>query len=823
MTKTLELFSFTLDEKVLKEETLYYMEFPKSWRKYLESKKTGRNYFQMSIWPSNLGDQLTAMFPQIFRVDWRDWQPWLLADEKIDENLLKEICIRWFEREEIKSEDLAKSMKDERLVWQEKKVGELFNDRDFESVRFNWIPAFIARKFAREKRNLCIEGSLDKDLQFKHIRFSGKHECMSEVIYNEKRDFYFSYVMRFTYETRGFLPESGVLNVKIGIRRFLQQPVDIIKNIHGKRHGSILIGLKNPFYVNSSVQSMSQWKFEKRGNNITWTKGAGELFADILLDNEDLQPTKVVQNPIPHIENENLQVLAVYSDLVYKGYNRSRTLPGVGLPEKWALFNLIKESLPALTPLPELKEVKGWMSSARIFPLVHPYEAGSTIRLEVWHETNLKETLVEALKEVKDGTIDTYAIRHVRNNVFAIHAEPEIYVEIIERNSEGIIHGLEMDRYKDKARVEQMYMKELDTHFRRLDGRNDDEVIYSLVEIDRPEVYGQNDPKQALRTAFAKANRVTQFIHPPESKDDDDNLAMRIINSFFDLLTDAGMLPKRYKALDIDGIILSFGFIRGFGNSEYPVMSKLREGRLQMRMFGSNEWVPFQESLFKAAILEKDNLLYRYNREHKKRCESFFLNELLRVLDETDEKITVIVDHRIKYYSSIFTNGRLQSDKLFNELGLQEYKDRLHFVRINHSDEIPHYRINLKGKEKVNRNAGVYKDEAGIYYTISIRPDTMRSTKHVETKYDYPMSNFMRQRIVEFIPIGYGEEQEIDELVRLIYKMRRLTAAYRVHTTLPLQLHLNNKLAKYLTFLSDGFPWDEFDERVGVEQLEFVF
>src|SRR5699024_2280711 len=102
------------------------------------------------------------------------------------------------------------------------------------------------------------------------------------------------------------------------------------------------------------------------------------------------------------------------------------------------------------------------------FPLCHPYEEGTKIRLEVWSENDLKSELVQALQSV-----------------------------------------------------------------------DDDKVGLSLIEIDQPEKYMDGgEPKQALRTGFAKSRRITQFIHPEKDNETEKQRRHRLMNSFFDLLTD---------------------------------------------------------------------------------------------------------------------------------------------------------------------------------------------------------------------------------------------------------------------------------------------
>ncbi|HLR53039.1 MAG TPA: DUF3962 domain-containing protein [Candidatus Avamphibacillus sp.] len=159
---------------------------------------------------------------------------------------------------------------------------------------------------------------------------------------------YFAYVIRFKYKTRGLEPERGILNVEIGMRRFLQRPIQNIWKIDSRYAGSILFGLKNQFYVDETIRSMVQLKFKRMGNVIRWKKGFGSLFADVIFNNKKYSPMSMIQNPMKYLKKSDMVSLVVYSNQVYKGGNQSRVQLGVGLPEKWVLFNLVRDTFPSL-------------------------------------------------------------------------------------------------------------------------------------------------------------------------------------------------------------------------------------------------------------------------------------------------------------------------------------------------------------------------------------------------------------------------------------------------------------------------------------------
>src|SRR5690625_1280282 len=89
----LELFSFELNEDMFLDEQIYYVELPESWREFIKSKRIKWDEFELSIKPKNLARKLQTLFPSIFYLHWFS-SPWFIADEKMNLELLKEICLR---------------------------------------------------------------------------------------------------------------------------------------------------------------------------------------------------------------------------------------------------------------------------------------------------------------------------------------------------------------------------------------------------------------------------------------------------------------------------------------------------------------------------------------------------------------------------------------------------------------------------------------------------------------------------------------------------------------------------------------------------------
>lgn len=177
----------------------------------------------------------------------------------------------------------------------------------------------------------------------------------------------------------------------MGIRRILQKGIDNLHNIHPIRKGSILISLENPFiYGDSQVHSYTQLKFKKQRNGqVTWAEGTDGLFADLL--SFSFQPEQVLKDPMKYMEGTNPSAYVVYSDLIFTSkFNLSKVISGIGLPEKWALFDLIKNTFQELKPLNRCVNILGRSDSIgnNRFPLRHSFPPGSMLNLEIWGGDN---------------------------------------------------------------------------------------------------------------------------------------------------------------------------------------------------------------------------------------------------------------------------------------------------------------------------------------------------------------------------------------------------------------------------------------------------
>ncbi|WP_284035632.1 DUF3962 domain-containing protein [Neobacillus sp. 114] len=803
----MELFSFEVDTTVFETEEVFYLHFPVSWRNFLEIDKDD---YKLKWKPKNLGKKLQGVFSTIFHVSWKANEPWLLADKKVDSEIIKLICLNWFAKEnDCTVKELPFEIQNSPLIWQSSRMGDLYKEYKKDEWKYGWIPGLMARKFASEPRNLKLSNGTNRNLIFHHVYFNGNHECMSKPVKNKEKSGAFSYVIRFSLKTRGGLPEPSILNVSFCIRRILQRGIKKLNDVHYKRKGSILISIKDPF-TSDCLQPLSyaQLKYKKQSGQVAWAEGTDALFADLL--GCPFQPEQVIKDPMVFMESTNPSAFAVYSDLIFTSkYNLSKVVNGIGLPEKWALFDLVKDIFEELSPLKPCTNILSRNDSIgnERFPLRHSFAPGSILRLEIWGEEDFYHQAINTylLQEIIFENVD---------GTYRLNAEPAINLEFVSRHTgklaEALDSGQDSKAYDKRVRwIEKMAASET----------GNDLPTMSLVEIGLKENYESGtDPKKADRDGLAFAGRVSQFIYPLEHEEGEDKAKSRIVNSFFDLLMDHGFLPARASNLNEDTIYLGLGMIKGTPKGRkkevfLPVVTRFHQNEVKIRLFGKNEWLSVNEALLASGKLTLSSLLDRAKKQNDsyKRYMSFFKRAIENCLVESESDIVILLDAKLRNQKwAELTNPLLDYHKLPFTLEHPDATERIRVIRVNTTDDVSQYRINPKGIVKENRNKGLFKDTAGIYYSIGQRPDNMQSPLRKQ-KFEYPGEQILHQRPVEFIPLGTANQEERDLLATLTHHMRKLNIAYPFHTILPYPLDIMKSIKKYMTVLVDEYEDNDPD------------
>lgn len=788
----LQLLSFKIDETTMEEifsqKEIYSLFFPRELRQFLNRVEDK----ERSQFISHLNKTLQLSFPQIFFTSHSFKNYWLLSFEAIDLTHIKLIVDISLQ------EHFEEAYEIELEKWKRIKG---YKDLHTSSY-FSWIPAFFAREFANSgRRKIYINPNkgedkypiLNEKVNFHYVQFNSSFECVSDIIQREdskgKLHGNYSYVIKFEYKNRAFLPEMGILNVKVGIRRYIEKGISGLQSLkRGRKAGSMMVQVPSPFLGNKFTYM--QWKYRLNRGKVYWdytTKAFITYLKNYI--NIDWQPFDILTNPLNYRE-DGKKALPVFSHQTFHERSLTNTMSGVGLQEKQLLFSLVEDSFPFLSLLPKGREIPKTTMNKQLLPFKLPIKEAKRITLEIWGSEYLREEFIRIHQEEKDTNEIQIKPSDQGSDLYTLELEQgTIALQIIRRNPEGIV------RERKKAETADNFKK------RTMDRLRDfpkEGICLSLVEILRREDYGPTlDPKALLREAFARTGRLTQFIHPIEDASPS-NRSNRLKNSFKDLLADLGLIPHKVeRALEDDTVIFSVGKLQEY-NKFTPILSCFSKSiPLQVKVYFRN-WESFPQALLNMVDYEKH--FFNIKDDQQESLEKFIFTNLKTILEETKGKVIVVFDQFYRRYFSKLQNGQLNKViEWVEEQELTNYRDRLRFVRVSNLDEIPQYKLwDGKNSTFINYKSGLFSTNENLYYSIGMKMDHAKNISKAMIKYGNLNKLLFHQSIVEIVTLGADSVDENDAIARTIHRLRRLAITTDTGTTMPYPLHLYKSFAKYV-------------------------
>lgn len=436
-------------------------------------------------------------------------------------------------------------------------------------------------------------------------------------------------------------------------------------------------------------------------------------------------------------------------------------------------------------------------------PLISPANISNVV-LEVWGSVELFEKIMDVLLSKE---IDGKPLMLREGNSFLLQATSRVEIEIVLRDPQGIIHELEIEKHGERAL--QAYVSNLSSSIEKENSTN--QIMVAMVEIDKlnGEAY---DHKQGTRIGLARVGRISQFIHPLEGKNADDE---RILSGFMDLLSDAGFLRHNWSAFDSDKTIMSLSLIKN-KKAYVPVITRMIGQNVELKIHGLNEWLSPSQGLLSAENAKeiyKDKFVETINKDRLRR---FLVENIKDTLIRADQRLYLLLDATLRHgWMNQLTNSNLNIDTVPYLDNLLKSDARIKVIRINTTDEIPQYRIIKKEDEQgVNKDSGLFRDPKGIYYSVGLRPSTWKKQRNEFNKYDQPNVQLLQQRAVEIIPLGLSDENERDEVAHMIDRLRKMNLTYEKHTEQPYPTHKVSAIRKYIEDNAAIDFVDEFEDDV---------
>lgn len=795
MKKYLSLYAFDISQMELPKYPLYQMDFPIEWKSFLSEFNEG---YLSKVKLSNLRIKLQSFFPQILagyddHLTSREAKPWLLAVEEISAAWIKRLTLNWLKelfKKDKKLLEHLESIPGPELSW---RPYEILDRKD--PIRFQLFPGLYAHDLCREQRTMQV---LDHQLtlKFNHVFYGRDHECMSEPGTEEDRAF--SYVLRFSLINRGGQTDKDLLRVHVGTRRYYTHVGPLSKEAKVLKSGAkatFLLNISNPYVHNDGTpQTFSALKFKKNkwgsDSYARWVMPIEDLYSDIL--HTPIRVDEFLTDPVKWMRGDGrIRGFFVYNNKAFE--HEPFVQAGLGLPERSALIEMVKSVWDIeryqLTQIPELNlKVKGLSQRLPV-----QTQNMKNTAIEFWMKEEMFKSCMEILQTPMQQLEDQPLLYSTeRENTFLLNSSQEVVLQIVCIDNSLLVQDL------DEAGREGKRIKEIQNSLPP--GKKTSALAF--VEIGNKLKY-QRDPKQAVRLGLAKTGRLSQFIYDlgkdtPEGKKSGKDQG-RVINSFLDLLSDAGYYRANVRKIVPGEQLIAVGILHRYskrlGNEYLPVLIWFNGHEILAKRRGDTQWLTLKE-----ALLNYNGIQAFQNRINAVDGRLFvnWLEQELETILLKHHKTTIYLfadaGLRLSWWGEL-GNARIQPKELPLKRRLF-HDERLKVIRINHTNDVPQYDImNIAQQSTINRSKGLFRDGA-VYYSVGSRPDTIQTNKMM-TKIDYPGKLLLKQQAVEFFPTGVSSAEEADELAKVAHLLRNANLTFGFSTAQPFPLHLLKSFQKY--------------------------
>ncbi|MFD2171021.1 pPIWI_RE module domain-containing protein [Tumebacillus lipolyticus] len=798
----LQLFAFDMELSKWEGEIIYQLYIPEAWKTWVLQLRKGSqgNDYTLKKRIKPLGEKLKGIFPDLVMVDnefYKDTKkPWLLAVRPISISTLILLVKAWFLK--TASEvgiPVPDDVQSSELEWKTITISQACKEAN--DLYFNLLPSLVAHRFCQSEKTLQLkEEDEPLILRFSKVFATREVDCMSQPISTKRGQF--SYVVRFRLKTRGGEPNRYMLLITFGVRRIITKPVNTQK-LKGKIHCTLLVSIDNPYTEMSqeNVRSFASLSYRRQGNQAPytrWREGLDELFFDLLWD-QPFTPEEILTNPERFGEGCNPRVMVIHNQQVFRSHLIGS---GVSIGEKRQFFEILVEELAQWTPLapiafiPKPKSVfEKNKDKGNLLPMLVPH--AKDFILEIWGPDALYDQVINVLRDKKYKL--NAIVEEEDETVFRLVSRTGNRMTLMKRERQGYVDALEAVHGKEA------YTHRVNIIERTLeDVMSTEQVTLSLIEILPKEnwekMWEGADPKLAIREGFRRTGRLTQFIYPKGYVEDGDegqkgsNYKHKVFNAILDLLSDAGVVEFKplFEMGEVPPIV-SFDLIH-VDHGDFPVLTKLHQGKLFVRGDGMEEWLPLHQAILNSHMLKPAP----YLKKDQSWLTRWLDEQLRREKLNTEAFILLIGAHLRTKGISALTNGRVSKEQNPPIASWIQEDPDIKVIRINTTDELPAY-----GFIPLSLSTGVYSDgTSGIYYGVGTKGLSQRGIRKDMTKLHDPSKTFQQPRAVEYMPLGKMEESERDRLAWIVHLMREMCISFEITQTLPYPLKMMKSIEKYI-------------------------
>ena len=856
----LRTLSFQLvQSELLEKHTFYRLPFPEKWKmeiKKVQAAITNKSVDEVNIPITLLNKAMRALVPDLIYIEPHaaksGEKPWLYCtDNSIPSEQLFLIIQAWLKTQfwkegETHYSNLLKKLKSEDLHWEEVKLNvgnwrthdngtaDLGSDNDFII-----LPHVIAAKFSQKNVSLEIGSEILKFRRAPRAVGSKGAELISwkPLSFNDN---YWSVVITFTTQTIPF-QSFPVLHCDLSLRCWVSCP---ITELPKDKETSVYLLTQVPWledFPNSTSFQVApitgNWIKENKDENqfnyqAKWGSKLAALLDNLNPKNPFPKPQDIIGNPVLSLNlNGNTNAALVYRNGIKPPHHVQFGLPPL---ERRRITEKIAELLvPEWELVPQIQRVK----TGRCQTSENYFIPNTKMKREYSEEELTAKRVSTIYKEIRQSlTVEIWYIHEATREelIKSIcdylgipeNAEfPYSFTEFTFNIKSQLLGSLgealqlnskikdERDRRRDAIgeREKQVAAKVPQTS----------EMTVAIIELPPAERFQkENDPKNALRSGFAKVNRLTQFISTEPN-----NLSHRSLNSFLDLLRQLGVqssppkivmkkasLPDKINYVGV-WMIKKYAPTGADGEKKIvPVIVYMNSDspEIQATAFGLDRFLPYREVLL---VIAQNNKVKGF--ANLEQGMSRFIKPTLEDILRTGD--TLLLCHAQNLRSQAWpwlANKNITQDqvKFGNEkpFKITRFKGlRIVRVRDSQSHETPEWYAPNDNEQGFSK--GIFQIGERVFastnhppksFSINRKLSKLSSwTKNGKTVAPSPDTYCWNPGLVELTVACIQPNDEIWPWAALTHELRHLALNYDEALKLPLPLYLAQQIEEYVLLL----------------------
>jgi hypothetical protein len=779
-TKTKEIIfhSVLLNQEFLKEQKVQVIYFPQETFLFLER---FNNNFKWETQVSTFRLVMQGIYSEkvicanFSERAFRGEEPWLFLSEKSNGNtgsFIHSRFLNWLENTLQKKYPallIPESLRFLELPTNNYLLSDAFDSKNMKMI----FSSYLAYKFVQNEKNLKFqyltnEGA--KDFSFPEKWYScfvgNDYEVISEPVHPKynigKKEVYqkqcFSYVISFVIEVKKETKEV-LVNIQSSKRRWNYRP---LKSKAG-RYDFPRKDRRTIFFINDNTNSVMTIPINEHNNRVyfSYYNLNKEIFKTINIDHFQLE--QILENPSVYYQSEPQKAFIPYKVDDKKGSNYLQS--GLSKYEKHFIFEMFNSAFPSLSnaysdiSLVELKNATLRKNMIWIDDINH--RMGEKLILELWsknekilewisktfHQWNSVDEKYKRFEIVQDSLFVYRLFDKENDHQLALSIEIKLCNDQLD-----LIADLEVDKNKYASEIKRI--KKIRTELNK-----SDDIIYSLIEINKYENDELSDPKNAIHLGFNEVGRITQFFHPIDEKSYTQQKSI-IRSSLNDLLARKGFMNQMiqvYRELFSKNVFYFPNLIKCktfSGGTEYLyILVRMQDSKIEVK-YPSTDWMTLEKSLIYLSNENKKKLLKKDNKD--------FTVFIEQEIQESSDVVVFYKDDLPEKYKN-------HSNTVFTLALYDISKDRNPFI------------LNLQNGKP---STGTFLVRNGNEY-FSVPPKLSTDTNPMTVTNHEMNTNFSHRHTFRLTL-----KEPNDEIAKSLHLMRNIAITFDSYINNPLPIHL---------------------------------